>query len=101
MQGLLDVNHVVYFNTEGMLYKSTLFYRIHKKWSEINGFVFQEDGFSVEFKNKRTLRMVPYDSESQNLRVYLDKMLLVAKSNAVANSEAEGTADPLRSKSLA
>lgn len=76
---MLDVNHVVYFNSSGMLYKSTLFWSTQKKWSEIKGFVFQEQGFTVELMNKRTYRMVPYDAESQNLRVYLDKMLHVAK----------------------
>jgi len=85
LQPVIDVKKVVYFTAEGMRYRSLRFFSKQCAWPEIKGIVFQERAFSVELNNGKTLRMVPYDSESQNLRVLLDKMIHQAKAEARAN----------------
>lgn len=87
LQPLIDVKKVVYFTTEGMRYRSLRFFTKHCTWPEIKGIVFQEKAFSVELNNGKTILMVPYDSESQNLRVLLDKMIHQAKADARANGK--------------
>jgi hypothetical protein len=80
LQPLIDVTQVVYFTTDGMRYRRNLFLQIQKHWSEIKGVVFQDNDFLVEFKKGRSIRMVPYDADSQNLRVHIDKLMIHAKS---------------------
>lgn len=88
LQPLIDVKKVVYFTAEGMRYRSLRFFTKHCTWPEIKGIVFQEQSFSVELNDGKTLRMVPYDSKSQNLRVLLDKMIHQAKADARAGGSA-------------
>jgi len=85
LQPLIDVKKVVYFTAEGMRYRSLRFFTKYCTWPEIKGIVFQERSFSVELNNGKTLRMIPYDSESQNLRMLLDKMINQAKAASRAN----------------
>lgn len=79
LQPLFDVTQVVYFTTEGMRYRPHYLMQVQKRWSEIKGVVFQDHEFTVEFKRGRSIRLVPYDSESQNLRVHIDKLMVHAK----------------------
>lgn len=79
LQPLIDVSQVVYFTSDGMRYRPHFLYEIQKRWSEIKGVVYQDHEFLVEFNKGRSLRMVPYDSESQNLRVHIDKLMVSAK----------------------
>jgi hypothetical protein len=85
LQPFFDVKKVVYFTTDGMRYRSLRFFSKQCTWPEIKGIVFQERSFSVELSNGKTLRMIPYDAESQNLRVLLDKMIHQAKAAAREN----------------
>lgn len=82
LQPLLDVNQVVYFAPKGISYRTNLLWERRISWAQVKGIVFQEKGFFLELKNRKTLRMVPYDAESQNLRVHIDKMLIQAKSGS-------------------
>jgi hypothetical protein len=98
IQPLIDVTHVAYFTSEGIRYKSNLFFSTDLKWADVKGIVYHESGYSVELNKGKTIRMVPFDANSQNLRVYIDKMRLQAKSNAVASNGRGGTQpQPLQS----
>ncbi len=90
LQPILNSNQVVYFGTQGIFYHPNLFWKQHMRWSQVNGIVFQEKGFFVELKTGKTLRMVPYDAESQNLRVHIDKMIHLAKSTEEKVSTLKG-----------
>jgi hypothetical protein len=106
LQPLIDVKQIVYFTPEGMRYRAHYFYQIQKNWSEIKGIVFQDHGFLVEMIKGRNLKMVPYDAESQNLRVHIDKMMLVARANRNGSTpkpetDAQGAVMQQRSQSVA
>jgi hypothetical protein len=85
-QPLIDINQSVYFDATGMRHRSSIFTNKSRLWSEIKGIVFDEHGITVELINKRTIRMVPYDAESQNLRAKIDKMMLQAKAGISTSS---------------
>ncbi len=79
LQPLVDVNQSVYFDGTGMRHRSSILGYKSRAWSEIKEIVFDESGFTVELKNRKMIRMVPYDSDSQNLRSKIDKMMQQAK----------------------
>lgn len=89
IQPLVDVTHVAYFTTQGVRYRSNLFFAQELKWDEIKGIVFHENGYSIERQKGKTIRMVPFDANSQNLRVHIDKMRLKAKNGGGAAPENE------------
>jgi uncharacterized membrane protein YgdD (TMEM256/DUF423 family) len=87
LQPILDANQVIYFSPEGFRYRPLRFAMIQRKWSEIRGVVFQEHGFAIEMNDGKSYKLTPYDAESQNLRVYIDKLMIAAKEGVDALRE--------------
>lgn len=75
LQPLIDPRHYAYFDASGIRYRVYAFQKRIIAWESIKGIVYFDQGFDLQMKNNRIVRMRPYNGESQNLRMYIDQML--------------------------
>lgn len=86
-QPLLDVNRVIYFSPEGLRLRMSIFGARQYRWTEVAAVVFQDKGFIIECSDGKTFKLHPYEGDSQNMRVRIDKLMTAAKK--LANSATE------------
>lgn len=79
LQPLLDPRHFAYFQKKGVRYRFGAFSRGFANWQDVLGISYFDSGFELALKNGKTYRMLPYNAESQNLRLYIDQMLHAGK----------------------
>lgn len=79
LQPLFDPRHYAFFQKKGVRYRFGVFSRGFASWNEVQGISYFDSGFELALKNGRTYRMLPYNAESQNLRLYIDQMLQAGK----------------------
>ena len=75
LQPLIDPRHYAYFDAEGIRYRVYAFQKRVISWESIKAIVYSDQGFELQMKNNRTIKMHPYNGDSQNLRMYIDQML--------------------------
>lgn len=75
LQPLIDPRHYAYFDAQGIRYRIYAFQKRFLPWESIKGIVYFDQGFDLQIKQQRYLRMRPYNGASQNLRLYIDQML--------------------------
>jgi hypothetical protein len=94
LQPIVDPRHYAFFTSKGIRYRGYAFRTTRVAWEEVKGIVYFDLGFELALKSGATYKMLPYNGESQNLRMHIDQMMYSGRQDA-AEERVEGVEAPI------